>query len=190
MDYYAVVTFKVWGKWCGCLAITLAVSAASNLPLAWHHIWFCLADATPFSEGWLARRNQYPTSTQYLNPQLFYWAYTLSWDPRSLAIRNRHDTNIHTLNPTDNGICQAKMTEFHPSNISWYLLLAKIFNSSISARAYHGQHVAISVLCNTNQFEPQPGHGAVMRSFIKRFIILLYSHLLTLVNTCANHLQL
>ena len=51
--------------------------------------------------------------------------------------QNRHDAKVHTLNPTDNGIRQAKLTEVHPSNISWHLLLAKIFNSPISAGTHH-----------------------------------------------------
>ena len=62
---------------------------------------------------------------------------------------------VDTLNPTDNGILQAKLTEVHPSNISSHPLLAEIFNSPVSAGKYHGQCVAISVLCGANQFEPQ-----------------------------------
>ena len=74
----------------------------------------------------------------------------------TMNMQNRHDANVHTLNPIDNGICQAKLTE-DPSNTSWHLLLAKIFNSSMSVRTYHGQRVATSVLWDTNQFEPQIG---------------------------------
>ena len=67
------------------------------------------------------------------------------------------DAKVHTLNPTDNGIRQAKLTEVHPSNISWHPLLAEIFNSPITAGTYHGQRVAVSVLCGANQFGPQIG---------------------------------
>ena len=74
-----------------------------------------------------------------------------------MNMQNGHDAKFHTLNPTDNGISQAKLTEVHPSNISWHPLLTEIFNSPISAGTYHGQRVAISVLCGANQFEPQIG---------------------------------
>ena len=76
-----------------------------------------------------------------------------------MNIQNGHDVKVHTLNPTDNGICQAKLTEVHPSNISWHPLLAEIFNSPISTGTCHGQRVPISVLCDANQFEPQIGPG-------------------------------
>ena len=72
-----------------------------------------------------------------------------------MNMQNGHDVKVHTLNPTDTGICQAKLTEVHPSNISWHPLLAEIFNSPISAGTYHVPHVAISVVCDANQFEPQ-----------------------------------
>ena len=72
-----------------------------------------------------------------------------------MNMQNGHDAKVHTLNPTDNG--QAKLTEVHPLNISWNQLLAKIFNSPISAGTHHGQRVAISVLCGANHFEPQIG---------------------------------
>ena len=72
-------------------------------------------------------------------------------------MQNEHDVKVHTLNPTENGICQAKLTEVHPSNISWHPLLAKMFNSPISAGTYHDQRIATSVLCGPNQFEPQIG---------------------------------
>ena len=61
-------------------------------------------------------------------------------------MQNGHDAKVHTLNPTDNRICQAKLTEVHPSNISWHPLLTEIFNSPISAGTHHGQRVALLVL--------------------------------------------
>ena len=72
----------------------------------------------------------------------------------NMNMQNGHDAEVHTLNPTDSGICQAKLTEVYPSNISRHPLLAKIFNSPISPGTYHGQRVAISMLCGANQFEP------------------------------------
>ena len=72
-------------------------------------------------------------------------------------MQNGHDAKVHTLNPTDNRICQAKLTEVHPSNISWHPLLTEIFNSPISAGTHHGQRVALLVLFGANQFEPQIG---------------------------------
>ena len=74
-----------------------------------------------------------------------------------MNMQNRHDANVHALNPIHNGICQAKLTEVHPSNIIWHLLLAEIFNSPISAGTYHGQRVATLVWCGANQLEPQIG---------------------------------
>ena len=58
-------------------------------------------------------------------------------------MQNGHDAKVHTLNPTDNGICQAKLTEGHPSN-----------------------------MCCAAQIKPsrKSGHGAVMRPFVKRSI--------------------
>ena len=49
----------------------------------------------------------------------------------NMNMQNGHDAKVHILNPTDSGICQAKLTEVHPSNISWHPLLAEIFNSPI-----------------------------------------------------------
>ena len=72
-----------------------------------------------------------------------------------MNMQNGHDVKVHTLNPTDNGILQAKLTEVHPSDISWHPLLAEIFNSPISAGMYHVQRVAILVLCDANQFKLQ-----------------------------------
>ena len=72
-------------------------------------------------------------------------------------MQNGHDAWVHTLNPTDNGIRQAKLTGVHPSNISLHPLLAEMCNSPISAGTYHDQRVAISMLCGANQFEPQIG---------------------------------
>ena len=72
-----------------------------------------------------------------------------------MNMQNGHDAKVHTLNPTNNGICQVKLTEVHPSSISWHPLLTEIFNSLISARTYHGQRVATSVLCGAYQFESQ-----------------------------------
>ena len=71
-----------------------------------------------------------------------------------MTMQNGHDTNFHILNPTDNGICRAKLIEVHPSNISWHLLLANILNSQTSAGTYHGQRVARLVLCGANHFVP------------------------------------
>ena len=75
----------------------------------------------------------------------------------NMNVPSGHDAKVHTLNPTDNWICQAKLTEVYPSNISWQPLLVEILNSSISAGTYHGQCVAISLFCGANQFEPQIG---------------------------------
>ena len=36
----------------------------------------------------------------------------------NMNMQNGHDAKVQTLNPTDNGIRQAKLTEVHPSNIS------------------------------------------------------------------------
>ena len=36
----------------------------------------------------------------------------------NMIVQNGHDANVHTLHPTDNGICHAKLIEVHPSNIS------------------------------------------------------------------------
>ena len=85
-------------------------------------------------------------------------------------MKNGHDAKVHTLNPTDSGIFQAKPTEVHPSKTSWHPLLAEIFNSQISAGTYHGQHVAISVLCGANQFEPQIGSWGRYATLYKRYI--------------------
>ena len=63
-----------------------------------------------------------------------------------MTIQNEHDTNINILHPTDNGIRHAKLVEADPSNISWHLLLAEIFNSKISAGTNHGQRFATLVL--------------------------------------------
>ena len=71
-------------------------------------------------------------------------------------MKNEHAAKVHTLNPTDNGI-QAKLTEGHPSNIYSHPLHAETFNSPFSTGMYHGQRIAISVLCSANQFEPQIG---------------------------------
>ena len=61
---------------------------------------------------------------------------------------------METLHPIDNGIWNAKLIEVLLSNIFWYLVLAEIFDSHISAGAYHGQgqHVATSVLWGADQF--------------------------------------
>ena len=69
----------------------------------------------------------------------------------TMIMQNKHDANFHisTLS-IDNGICHVKLIGVHPSNISWHLLLAKIFNSPNSAGMYHGQLVATSVLCGAN----------------------------------------
>ena len=60
----------------------------------------------------------------------------------NMTIQNEHDANAHILHLTDNEIHRAKLIEVHPSNISWHLLLAEIFNSPIYARTYHDQRVA------------------------------------------------
>ena len=65
-----------------------------------------------------------------------------------------HDANVHTLHPTESSICHTKLIEVHPSNISSHPLLAKIFNSQVSAKTYHGQLVATLVLCGSNQLKP------------------------------------
>ena len=36
----------------------------------------------------------------------------------NMNMQDGHDAKAHTLNPTENGIRQAKLTEVHPSNIS------------------------------------------------------------------------
>ena len=59
-----------------------------------------------------------------------------------MTMQNGHDANIHILHPADNGTCHTKLIEVHPSNISWHLLLAMIFNSSNSSGTYHCQRVA------------------------------------------------
>ena len=46
--------------------------------------------------------------------------YTSSY--KNMNVENGHDAKVHTLNPTDTGICQAKLTEVHPSKISWHPL--------------------------------------------------------------------
>ena len=74
-----------------------------------------------------------------------------------MNMQNGHDGKVQTLNPNDNRIRQAKLTEVHPSKISWHPLLAEIFISPISAGTYHGERVAVSVLCGANQFESQIG---------------------------------
>ena len=45
-----------------------------------------------------------------------------------------------------------KLVDVHPSNISLRLLLVEIFISLISAKKYHGQPVATSVLCGAHPF--------------------------------------
>ena len=72
-------------------------------------------------------------------------------------MQNRNDVNVHTLHPTDNGICHAKLIEVHPPNIFSHLLLTKIFSSLVSARTYHGQGVATLVLRGVNRLELQMG---------------------------------
>ena len=47
----------------------------------------------------------------------------------NMSMQNGHNANVHTLHPIDNEICHAKLIELHPSNLSWHLLLAKIFNA-------------------------------------------------------------
>ena len=61
----------------------------------------------------------------------------------NMTIQNEHDANAHILDPTDNEIRHAKLIEVHPSNISWHLLLAEIFNSQISDGMYHSQRARI-----------------------------------------------
>ena len=60
---------------------------------------------------------------------------------------------MESLQPLDNGIHRAKLIEVHPSNISWNLLPAKIFNSQNSAETYRGQRVAAWTLCDANWLE-------------------------------------
>ena len=74
-----------------------------------------------------------------------------------MNMQNGHDAKVYTLNPTDNGICQAKLAKVHPLNIPWHLSLAEIFNSPFFAGTHHGLRFTTSVLCNANQFEPQIG---------------------------------
>ena len=53
-----------------------------------------------------------------------------------MTMQNGHDANHHILYPIDNEIYHAKLIE----------LFAQMFNSQTSARTYHGQCVATSVL--------------------------------------------
>jgi len=59
---------------------------------------------------------------------------------------------MESLKIFDNWICHEKLIEAQPSNISWNLLVDKIFSSPISVGTYHGQHFATSVLWDANQF--------------------------------------
>ena len=76
---------------------------------------------------------------------------------RNYTQQNKWEEVIESLQPLDNGICHAKLIEVHSSNMSWHLLLAKIFNSLISAGTYYGQHVTTFVSCDANQLVSQIG---------------------------------
>ena len=83
----------------------------------------------------------------------------------NMNMQNGHDAEVHTLNPTDSGICQAKLTEIHSSNISWHPWLAEILNSPISAETYYGQRVTTSVSRDTAISVANRGAGPLRYSF-------------------------
>ena len=107
--------------------------------------------------------------------------YILLTPSYNMTMQNGHDVNVHTLHPTDNGIRHSKLIEVHPSNISWHLLIAEIFNSSISAGTYHGQRVATSVFCGANQLESQIGPWGRYATLLKRSIWYIVKNIWTVL---------
>ena len=74
---------------------------------------------------------------------------------------------MESLQPLDNGIHHAKLIEVHPSNMSWNVLLAKIFNSQISAGMYqHGQRVVATLMRRELTWAAKYG----LLDFVKRSI--------------------
>ena len=83
-------------------------------------------------------------------------------------MQDRHDANVTTLRPSDNGIRHINLIEVLPSNIFCHPLLIEMINFQISARTYHGQRVTTSVLCDANWLEPQIGTWDRYATLFKR----------------------
>ena len=84
----------------------------------------------------------------------------------NMAMQNGHDTNFHILHPTDNEFSHARPIEVYPSNISWHLLLAAIFNSQTFARMCM-VNVLLHRRCEVwTNLHSKLGCGAVMQPFL------------------------
>ena len=86
-------------------------------------------------------------------------------------MQNGHDAKVHTLNPTDNGIRQPKLTEVHPSTSpdTYYSPRSYLIPQFLLER------IMVNVLlyrCCAAQvnLSRKLGRGAVMRPFVKRSI--------------------